>query len=142
MKRPTTLLATTVARLVFPFLLLLSLHLMLVGHNRPGGGFIAGVMVVAAVALQYVTFGLAETPQRLPRGSLGLVAFGLTLALASGLAGLATGQGFLKSWVIHWQLPVLGEVEWATALAFDVGIFLLVAGVGLALLALIGEDRP
>ncbi len=84
MKRPTTFLATTVARLVFPFLLLLSLHLMLVGHNRPGGGFIAGVMVVAAVALQYVTF----------------------------------------------------------ALVFVVGICRPVAGVGTALLAFIGEDRP
>ena len=142
MKRPTTFLATTVARLIFPFLLLFSVELMLAGHNRPGGGFIAGVMVVAAVGLQYVAFGLAPVRGKLPRGSPAVAAAGLALALGSGLPGLAAGEGFLKSWVILWELPLLGHVEWATALVFDLGIFLLVAGVGLALLALIGEDLP
>lgn len=142
MRRPTTILAATVARLVLPFLLLFCVDLLLAGHNRPGGGFIAGVMLVAAIALQYVTFGLAGIRRRLPRGSFGLTAAGLTLALGSGLAGLASGDGFLKSWVIHWWLPLVGEVKWATAFLFDLGIFLLVAGVGLTLLALIGDDRP
>lgn len=141
MRRPTTILATTVARLVLPFLLLFSVELLLVGHNRPGGGFIAGVMVVAAIALQYVTFGVAAG-RRLPRGSFGLAAAGLLLALGSGVAGLVSGHGFLKSWVIHWSFPLLGEVEWATAFIFDLGIFLLVTGVGLTLLTLIAEDRP
>lgn len=142
MRRPTTILAATVARLVLPFLLLFSVELLLAGHNRPGGGFIAGVMLVAAIALQYVTFGMAAVRRRLPRGSFALAAFGLLLALGSGVAGLVTGQGFLKSWAFHWSLPLLGEVEWATAFIFDLGIFLLVSGVGLTLLTLIGEDRP
>lgn len=141
MRQPTTVLATTVARLILPFLLLFSLELLLAGHNRPGGGFIAGVMLVAAIALQYVVFGIAPVRRRLPRGSLGLTATGLALALGSGLPGLLRGEGFLKSWVVHWSLPLLGEVKWATAFIFDLGIFLLVAGVGLTLLALIGEDR-
>lgn len=142
MRRPTTILAATVARLALPFLLLFSVELLLAGHNRPGGGFIAGVMVVAAIALQYVTFGLAAVPRHLPRGSFALAAVGLFLALGSGVPGLLRGQGFLKSWVIHWSLPLFGEVEWATAFLFDLGIFLLVTGVGLTLLTLIGEDRP
>jgi multisubunit Na+/H+ antiporter MnhB subunit len=142
MRRATTLLTRTVARLTLPFLLLFSLDLLLAGHNRPGGGFIASVMLVAAIALQYVTFGMAQVRGRLPRGSPGVAAAGLGVALASGIPGLLAGQGFLKSWVIHWRLPLLGEVEWATAFIFDVGIFLLVVGVGLTLLHLIGEDRP
>lgn len=142
MRRPTTILATTIARVVLPFLLLFSLELLLAGHNRPGGGFIAGVMVVAAIALQYVAFGVAAVGRRLPRGSFGLAAAGLLLALGSGVAGLVSGDGFLKSWVIRWSLPLLGDVEWATAFIFDLGIFLLVTGVGLLLLTLIAEDRP
>jgi multicomponent K+:H+ antiporter subunit A len=141
-RRPTTILTVTIARLVLPFLLLFSVELLLAGHNRPGGGFIAGVMVVAAIALQYVAFGLAEMRWRLPGGFPGLAAAGLLLALGSGVAGLVSGHGFLKSWVIHWSLPVVGEVEWATAFLFDLGIFLLVAGAGLGFLALVGEDRP
>lgn len=142
MRRPTTILAATVARLVLPFLLLFTVELLLAGHNRPGGGFIAGVMLVAAIALQYVVFGVRSVRRHLPRGSFALMAAGLLLALGSGVAGLVRGQGFLKSWVIHWSLPVFGEVEWATAFLFDLGIFLLVTGVGLTLLTLIGEDRP
>jgi multisubunit Na+/H+ antiporter MnhB subunit len=142
MKGPTTILATTVARLILPFLLLFSLDLMLAGHNRPGGGFIAGVMVVAAIALQYVAFGAAAVRRRLPRGSLGLAGMGLALALASGLSGILAGEGFLKSWVIVWSVPLLGQVKWATAFFFDLGIFLLVIGAGLTTLTLIAEDRP
>jgi len=60
-----------VARLLLPMAVLVSLYLFLRGHNAPGGGFIAGLVLALALILQYVAngraWGRAAAAHRLPR---------------------------------------------------------------------------
>jgi multisubunit Na+/H+ antiporter MnhB subunit len=144
MRRPTTLIAEVVARLCFPLILLFALYLLLAGHNNPGGGFIAGVMTAAALALLYVVFGLRDIERVIPSRALGpgLVALGLGLALGTGVGSLLLGRGFLTSGMVHLRLPLVGEIEVVSVFLFDVGVFCIVVGVAVTVIALLGREQP
>jgi len=45
---------------------LLAVWILLRGHQEPGGGFIAGLIVAAAIALQGVAFGLDAADRYFP----------------------------------------------------------------------------
>jgi multicomponent K+:H+ antiporter subunit A len=45
------------SRALLPFALLVSVYLYLRGHNQPGGGFIAGLVLAIALLLQHVAHG-------------------------------------------------------------------------------------
>ena len=142
MRRPTTVIAEIVTRFCFPIIFLFAIYLLLAGHNNPGGGFIAGVMTAAALALQYVVFGMREVQRFTPASYGRLVAFGLGLALADGLGSLLLGWGFLKSGILHLHLPVFGEVELVSAVVFDLGVYFIVVGVTLTIISLVGREEP
>jgi len=56
------------------------------------------------------------------------------IAAATGVGAMVVGQPFLKSGFDHFYLPVIGEFELSSAMAFDLGVFLtVVGGVMLAL---------
>lgn len=114
----------TVSRAAFALVMLFGLLLFWRGHNAPGGGFIGGLTVVAALVLHRIAYGspALRIPPRL------LVAPGLLLALGTGLATYVLGQPFLKSYFGYIYPPVIGEFEWTTALAFDLGVLLVVVG--------------
>lgn len=140
MRRPTTIIAEVVTRWAFPMIFLFAIYLLLAGHNNPGGGFIAGVMAAAALALEYVVFGMRAV-QRVTRSSyLSLVALGLTFALGTGLGGLFFGGDFLKSGILHLTLPVFGDIEIVSAFVFDVGVFFIVVGVTVTVISLLGQE--
>lgn len=140
MRRPTTIIAEVVTQWAFPVIFLFAIYLLLAGHNNPGGGFIAGVMAAAALALEYVVFGMRAV-QRATRSSyLGLVALGLTFALGTGLGSLIVGGEFLKSGILHLTLPIFGEVEIVSAFVFDVGVFFIVVGVTVTVISLLGQE--
>ncbi len=140
MRRPTTVIAETITQWSFPVIFLFAVYLFLAGHNNPGGGFIAGVMTAAALVLQYVVFGMREVQRVTPSSYLGLVALGLTLALGTGLGSLVLGWGFLKSGILHLQIPLFGEVEVVSAFVFDVGVYFIVVGVTLTVISLLGRE--
>ena len=149
----TTVIARTAVRITVPIALVTALALLLQGHNLPGGGFIAGVLTAAAVALVYVVFGLDELTRMLgvsrdgPFGHAPIayyrVIFGIGLALAagSGLVPIAFGEPFLSQtfWILH-DVPLFGEVEVASALAFDLGVYLTVVGALLSIVAVVGTE--
>ena len=45
----------TVVTLMLPFVLVLVIFLLFNGHNRAGGGFIAGVLASGAIILQFIS---------------------------------------------------------------------------------------
>ena len=141
MRRPTTIIVEVITRWSFPIVFLFALYLLLAGHNNPGGGFIAGVMMAAALTLQYVVFGMREVQRFTPSNYLGLVALGLSLALGTGLGSLFFGWEFLKSGILHVNLPLWGEVEIVSAFVFDVGVFCVVMGVTLTVISLLGREQ-
>ncbi len=129
----------TLMRLLLPLMLLVALFILLRGHNAPGGGFIAGLIVAIALVAQYLANGHAWMDARLRPDTRGWIALGLALALVTGLAAFAFARPFLTSAFGHFHLPLLGEVELASAMAFDLGVFAVV--VGATLLMLVGLGR-
>lgn len=115
-------------RLLLPLALLVALHLFLRGHDQPGGGFVAALVVSIAILLQYLASGFDWTDARRRIGEHGLIGLGLAIALATGLGALAFGAPFLTSSVGHVHLPLIGAVELTSAMLFDLGVACVVLG--------------
>jgi multicomponent K+:H+ antiporter subunit A len=133
------LMFTAAARLLLPFAVLIAVYIFLRGHNEPGGGFIAGLIAAAALVMQYMGEGLERTLARMRVDFAVLIGAGLLLAAATGLASIVAGAPFLTSAHTHLHLPVLGEIPVASALAFDLGVFMVVVGATMLALTVIGQ---
>lgn len=127
------------ARIALPFAVLVAMYLLLRGHNLPGGGFVAGLVTSAALLLQYIAGGSGFVEERFhPRYEV-VAAVGIGIAGATGLAALAFGAPFLTSAFTHLDLPLLGEIEIASAFVFDIGVYLAVTGSCMLCLATLGK---
>lgn len=118
-----TLILRTTSRFLFTLLLLLSVFLLLRGHNEPGGGFIGALVAVGAYALFALAHGLSAARKLLPLPPLRLVGWGLLLAFLSGLPALLAGQPFMTG---QWY-SLLG-VKLGSPVIFDLGVYLTVFG--------------
>jgi multicomponent K+:H+ antiporter subunit A len=123
---------------LLPLALLVSAYLFLRGHNAPGGGFIAGLVTGTAMLLQYVAHGSAWASERLPWDYTRVIAVGLLVATGTGLASWAFGAPFLTSTFGYVTWPVVGKFELASAMLFDLGIYLAVVGVVMVILSRLG----
>lgn len=132
------LIMATFARLLLPLALLVSAFIFLRGHNLPGGGFIAGLITAIALIMQYLANGVAWTHARLPAHTHPWISAGLVVALLTGLASWLFGRPFLTSAFGHFTLPLIGEFELASAMAFDLGVYLVVVGATLLILINLG----
>ncbi|MBE0474189.1 monovalent cation/H+ antiporter subunit A [Rhodoferax sp.] len=128
----------TFARLLLPLALLVSFYIFLRGHNLPGGGFIAGLITAIALIVQYLANGVSWTHARLPAHTHPWIAAGLVIALLTGLASWLFGRPFLTSAFGHVNWPLVGEFELASAMAFDLGVYLVVVGATLLILINLG----
>lgn len=161
-----TVIARTVVRVVVPIILITAVSLLLQGHNAPGGGFIGGVLTAVAFVLVYIIFGLdyfeTEILDRtaLPRAIPGepvedgqqqrpgvtkefseVLAIGLALAAGSGIVAIALGYPFLSQAVVFVEgVPLFHEIEVASALVFDLGVYLVVVGGLLTVVAVVGAE--
>ena len=136
MKFPEVVLRTFATPIVF-VLIAIGFHFFLRGHNAPGGGFIAGLIVAVSALLMRIAQErrlLAVAPEK-------LVPIGLLIAFATGAAPLLFGRPFLTSAYGYVELPWAGELEWATAALFDLGVFLVVIGTTLTIINLLAETR-
>ncbi|MFC7477522.1 monovalent cation/H+ antiporter subunit A [Dankookia sp. GCM10030260] len=135
------LVPAVLTRLLFPAMLLVAAFLLLRGHDLPGGGFSAGMVVAIAVILQYMIGGTEWTEDRLswlrPRAWIGA---GLLLSAGTGVAAWAFGRPFLTSYFRYLDLPVIGKVPAASALVFDIGVFALVVGATLLMLVALAHQ--
>jgi multicomponent K+:H+ antiporter subunit A len=124
---------------LLPVALLLSIYLFLRGHNLPGGGFVAGLVLAVALIIQYVAAGSDWVDRHMPLDHVRWIAAGL---LAAGLTGVGSawfGYPFLTSSFVHPVLPLVGEVPIASAMFFDLGVFLTVVGATLLALSALGR---
>jgi multicomponent K+:H+ antiporter subunit A len=135
------LLLQLLSGLLLPLAAAVALYLLLRGHNLPGGGFIAGLVLALALLVQYLARGRAWVRGRLSERFEQWIAGGLALAVLTGAAAWLFGHPFLTSASGHPVVPVLGELPLASAMAFDLGVFAVV--VGATLLALVSlAGRP
>jgi multicomponent Na+:H+ antiporter subunit B len=152
----TTIITRTTARIVVPIILVVAISLFLQGHNAPGGGFIGGVLTVAGIALIYVAYDLdyveIDVLDRDVTDMAGIYEhrtvetyrqvfmLGLVITILSGVGGLFLGGQFLSQTYTYVHIPLFGEVELASALLFDVGIYCIVVGGLLSILSVVGAE--
>lgn len=131
-----------IARPMLPLALMVSAFIFLRGHNLPGGGFIAGLITSVALILQYIASGMEWTQDRVPFKYHNLIGLGLLFATVAGAGSLAFGYPFLTSTFGYLTWPVVGKFEVASALVFDLGVYLTVIGATLLALVSIGRVSP
>jgi multicomponent Na+:H+ antiporter subunit A len=119
--------------LFFWLLLVMSVIVLLRGHNEIGGGFVGGLTAALAFAVVSLADGVEGARRKLRAHPLSLAGSGLLLALASGLPGLVLHGDFLRHVWVEWD--VLGfPLKQGTTLLFDLGVYVAVLGAVLAFL--------
>jgi multicomponent K+:H+ antiporter subunit A len=127
------------ARVLLPLAVAVGIYIFLRGHNQPGGGFIAGLVVAIAVIMQYMASGYAWAAERARFDAHEFLGAGVLIAGLTGLGSFLFGRPFLTSSFGYFHVPLVGEVELATAILFDVGVFLTVVGTVLLSLSQIAR---
>ena len=107
---------------------LIAVYLLLAGHNRPGGGFAAGLLVGAIVVVR-----AAAGMKRPTRAAPFLGAGGLIVGLTA-VAPLLWGDVLLDQVVVEREVALFGTLKTGTALVFDIGVVAIVIGLVVALL--------
>ncbi len=126
-----------------PLALVLAITQIMYGHDQPGDGFTAGVIISLAIGLWYMVFGYHETQQRLPwLKASRLIGYGILIALATGtVAALMTGSflgnvDFTESWAFMPQ-----GFHISTSFLFEVAICMTVLGSVAHMLNTLGHPR-
>ena len=134
MSPPSPLLAWA-ARPLYWLLIAAALWLLLRGHNEPGGGFIAGLVAVAASSLLALTLNVAAARRWQPLAPLPLAMLGVGLAAVAGLPGVLGGHTFLT----HLWLETTAL---STVLIFDLGVLCAVWGALTGFIYPLLEGQP
>jgi multicomponent K+:H+ antiporter subunit A len=113
---------------MFAAIAVFAMFLLFRGHDLPGGGFAAGIVLAVAFVLQYMAGGTRWFEARIALRPVRLMGLGLALATATGAGAWLFAHPFLTSHVAHLGMPWGGELHWPSAFAFDLGVFLLVVG--------------
>lgn len=139
-----SLLTQVVARLLLAPLLVLAVGILVKGYTDVGDGFAAGVLAALGVIMYAVAFGAAAAERLLSVGrAYRLALAGLALALAVAIAPMLGGEAVLTHSPPPGETPAkLGTLELITAVAFDVGICLLVLGTLAAAAGLFARSEP
>lgn len=136
----SSLILQTAARLLQPLMLFVSVFLLLRGHDHPGGGFVGGLVAAAAFGLQIMAFGARAAWDAMKVEPRSLMGWGLVLAISAGGLPLLTGRALFSSLWLRSDVPGFGVVELGTPLAFDLGVYLVVAGATLSVLFALEEE--
>jgi multicomponent K+:H+ antiporter subunit A len=129
-----------ITRWLLPVAFVVAFHLLMRGHNEPGGGFVAGLVVAVAFIMQYLVLGTHWVEARARLLPLRWIGAGLLLAAATGLGAVGLGYPFLTTHTAHVTLPLLGEMHLPSATFFDVGVFAVVVGATLLILTALAHQ--
>ncbi|MEJ6392181.1 monovalent cation/H+ antiporter subunit A [Gymnodinialimonas sp. 2305UL16-5] len=128
------LMMVVVTRVLMPIAVVVGIYIFLRGHNEPGGGFVAGLVIAIALLMQYMASGFAWTQERKKIEYHTMIGLGAVIAGLTGAGAWLAGQPFLTSAYTYVHLPPIEEFELATAMLFDLGVFLTVLGAVMLML--------
>ena len=128
------LMMVVVTRVLMPLAAMVGIYIFLRGHNEPGGGFVAGLVIAIALLMQYMASGFAWTQARQRIEYHFMIGTGVIIAGLTGAGAWVFGSPFLTSSYTYVHLPPIEEFELATAMLFDLGVFLTVLGAVMLML--------
>lgn len=123
-----------------PTIVVVSLYVLVVGHDLPGGGFIGGLLAGVALLVVFLAGGSRSVERLLPVDPLAIVGAGVAVASATAVGGLLLGDALLDAGKLELSLPVIGDVGVGSALVFDVGVYLVVVGLVSIVLTRLGAE--
>ena len=131
----------TATKVILFIILTYAIYVLFAGHHNPGGGFVGGLVTAAALVLLYLAFDTKTVREIVPVNFRLVGAAGVMIAVSTGFLGFFTGGAFLTQSAYDVRLPLLGEVHLATAVLFDIGVFLTVIGTAMTIITSISEDE-
>ena len=130
------------ARIIFHTTWVGSLYMLFAGHNRPGGGFVGGLVAGAAIALRFIAGGIGDVRGLTRLRPWTILGSGLAIAAVTALVPIVLGDPVLTSGVWEVDVPLLGTVKTTSALAFDIGVYVAVVGLVFMVFEAFGESPP
>src|SRR5699024_7364434 len=118
----------------------LALYLFFAGHDAPGGGFIAGLVLASAFVLSLLSYDIHSMRHGMPVDFKLVAATGALIVLISGFATILFGRDFLYQTIISFDIPIYGDITISTVTFFELGVALTVLGVVMTIILSISED--
>lgn len=137
--RISSIILQTAVRLLLPLTVLFAIYAAFKGHNAPGGGFIAGLIIAVGLCAYRMAFGVQAFRRLVPVHPRWLVVSGLSLAMVVAVVPLFVGKPLLRSASATLSLGG-GELHLVSATAFDIGVLVVVVGVAVGMITRIGEE--
>jgi len=128
-----------ITRVLFGVMIVVSVYLLLAGHNWPGGGFAGGLVAGMALMIRYLAAGRHELDEAAPVDAGRLLGGGLLLALIAAVGPLFFGGTILQSYDLPIHIPLLGELHLVSSTLFDIGVYLVVIGMLLDVVRSVGS---
>lgn len=140
----TSPLVQVIAYAVLPLAMVMGVTHVMYGHDQPGDGFTAGVIISVAVGLWYVVFGYDATKKRLPwLKPSPLIGGGIVLALLNATLPVFSGQelfGHVDYGALI-GLPLPHGFHFSNAFVFEVAICLSVLGSASFIIETLGHPK-
>jgi multicomponent K+:H+ antiporter subunit A len=140
--RETSPFVHALAYVSLPLSMVIAVVHILYGHDQPGDGFTAGVIVSLALGFWYVVFGYDQVRRRLTwLRPASLIGGGLMLAILTATAAALLTGSFLGHFDFGQQLglPLPRGFNLSTSLLFEVSICLAVLGSASYMLDTLGH---
>lgn len=124
-----SLIFEVVTRIVFGIMVVVSVWLLVNGHNNPGGGFAGGLVAGMALMVRYLAAGAAELDEAAPIDAGRLLGAGLLTTVTAAVVPALFGGAILQSYEITLDVFGWDEIHLVSSTLFDVGVYLIVVGV-------------
>lgn len=141
MYKPNNIILKSTSSIIIFILFGFALYLLLAGHNSPGGGFVGGLTTSAAVLLMFMAYGEKAVNKVLPLNFVFFIPLGLLIAILTGMGALLFNVPFLTQTFGVINFPLIGEIELATAMLFDLGVYFTVFGTTMTIILTIASDQ-
>ena len=127
-------------RMLLPVAVLVSVYLLLRGHNLPGGGFVGGLVMATSIILQYMVGGVYWVESRSRLNPQHWVGLGLAAAGIAAMSSWFALRPFLSAlaWDVH--VPLVGHLHLSSVLLFDLGVYMLVVGATVLVLVALAHQ--
>lgn len=129
------------AKVVFLIIITFSINLFFSGHYTPGGGFVGGLLAAGAIILLLLAYDLKTINKMIPFDYKRVIAFGLAISVVVPMLLMVFGQPFFTHQHLYLDLPLFGEIPIHTAVLFDVGVYVTVAGTTLLIITLMATEQ-